>query len=178
MLNSQTTKKIIIHVSLSSCCVTIISVHVDVKWNWIYVLIMPNAWKTVVRDVVSLIKHQLEWYGAYRGHSIAWNNLVQLRWRLIQIHFDVIEWKHFFALLTLCGGIHWSPVNFSHKGQWRGALMFSLIFAWTNGWVNYRDVGDLRRHHANYDVTVMIYVAIEIVVFTLLHVMIYPNDYK
>ena len=25
------------------------------------------------------------------------------------------------------------PLNSPHKGQWRGALMFSLIFAWTNG---------------------------------------------
>ena len=37
-----------------------------------------------------------------------------------------------------------------HKGQWRGALMFSLI--WINGWVNNREAGDLRRH---YDVNVM-----------------------
>ena len=28
-------------------------------------------------------------------------------------------------------GIHRSPVNSPHKGQWRGALMFSLIYAWT-----------------------------------------------
>ena len=34
-------------------------------------------------------------------------------------------------------------------------LMFSLICAWTDGWANIRDAGDLRRHHAHYDVTVM-----------------------
>ena len=28
------------------------------------------------------------------------------------------------ALLALCEEIHWSPVNFPHKGQWRGALTF------------------------------------------------------
>ena len=33
--------------------------------------------------------------------------------------------------------------------------MFSLIWAWTNGWANHRDVSDLRHHHAHYDVTVM-----------------------
>ena len=49
-----------------------------------------------------------------------------------------------------------SPVNSPHKGQWRGALMFSFICAWTNGWANHRDVGDLRRNRAHYDVTVMI----------------------
>ena len=46
-------------------------------------------------------------------------------------------------------------VNSPHKGQWRGALMFSLIYAWTNGWAKYRDAGDLRRHCTHYDVTVI-----------------------
>ena len=32
---------------------------------------------------------------------------------------------------------------------------FSMICAWTNGWENNRDAGDLRRHHAQYDITVM-----------------------
>ena len=46
-----------------------------------------------------------------------------------------------------------SPVNSPHKGQGRGALMFSFI--WINGWLNNGDAGDLRRHSAHYDVTVM-----------------------
>ena len=33
--------------------------------------------------------------------------------------------------------------------------MFSLICTWTNGWVNNRSAGDLRRHRAHYDVTAM-----------------------
>ena len=41
-----------------------------------------------------------------------------------------------------------------HKGQWRRALIFSLICAWINGWVNNRAAGDLRRHRVHYDVTV------------------------
>ena len=53
-------------------------------------------------------------------------------------------------------GIHRSPVNSHHKGQWRGVLMFSFICAWTHGWVNNPDVGDLRRHRAHYDITVML----------------------
>ena len=52
-------------------------------------------------------------------------------------------------------GIHRSPVNSPHKGQWRGALMFSLICTRINGWVNNDEAGDLRRHRAHYDVTVM-----------------------
>ena len=42
-----------------------------------------------------------------------------------------------------------------HKGQWRGALMFSLICDWINGWVNHCEAGDLRRHRTYFDVTVM-----------------------
>ena len=42
-----------------------------------------------------------------------------------------------------------------HKGQWSGALKFSLIFAWTNGRANNQDAADLRRHRVHFDVTVM-----------------------
>ena len=70
-------------------------------------------------------------------------------------------WRHqmetFSALPVFCEGNPPSPMDFPHKGQWHGALMCSLICAWTNGWVNNRDVGDLRRHRVNYDVTVMRY---------------------
>ena len=52
-------------------------------------------------------------------------------------------------------GIHWSPVNFPHKGQWHRALRFSLICAWTKGWVNNQDAGAFRGRHTHYDITVM-----------------------
>ena len=48
------------------------------------------------------------------------------------------------------------PVNTPHhKDQWPRALMFSYICALTNSWANNGDPGDLRRHHAHYDVIVM-----------------------
>ena len=72
-------------------------------------------------------------------------------------HDDVIKWKHFPRYWPFVRGIHRSPVNSSHKGQWRGALMFSLICVWMNGWVNNREAGDLRRYRAHYDVIVMSY---------------------
>ena len=61
----------------------------------------------------------------------------------------------FSALLAICAGN--SPVSgeFPHKGQWRGALMFSFICVWINSWVNNRKAGDFRRYRAHYDVTVM-----------------------
>ena len=53
-------------------------------------------------------------------------------------HDDVIKWKHFPRYWPFVWGIHRWPVNSPHKGQWRGALIFSLIWAWTNtqtwGW--------------------------------------------
>ena len=70
-------------------------------------------------------------------------------------HDDVIKWKHFPRYWPFVREIHWSPVNSPHKGQWRGALMFSLICVWKNGLVNNREAGDLRRYRAHYDVTVM-----------------------
>ena len=72
------------------------------------------------------------------------------------LHDDVMKWKHFPRYWPFVRGIHRSPVNSPHKGQWRGALMFSLICVWINGWVNNREAGDLRRYRAHYDVTVMV----------------------
>ena len=70
-------------------------------------------------------------------------------------HDDVIKWKHFPRYWPFVRGIHRSPVNSPHKGQWRGALMFTLICARINDWVNNREAGDLRSHRAHYEVIVM-----------------------
>ena len=76
----------------------------------------------------------------------------------LEMRHELIWWRHqmetFSALLALCAG---SPVNSPHKGQWRGALMFSLICAWIIDWINNREAGDLRRHRVHYDVIIMIY---------------------
>ena len=72
-----------------------------------------------------------------------------------QNHDDVIKWKQFPRCWPFVRGIHRSPVKSPPKGQWRGALMFSLICAWINGWANNREAGDLRRNRAHYDVIVM-----------------------
>ena len=89
------------------------------------------------------------------------------RWVLVKLNFisdksvlvshdDVIKWKHFRRNWPCVWGIHRSPVNSPHKGQWRGALMFSFICAWISGCVNNREAGDLRRRRTHYDVTLMI----------------------
>ena len=71
-------------------------------------------------------------------------------------HDDVTKWKHFPRYWPFVRGIHQSPVNSPHKGQWCGALMFTLICARINSWVNNREAGDLRCHRAHYDFIVMI----------------------
>ena len=70
-------------------------------------------------------------------------------------HDDVIKWKHFPRYWPFVRGIHRSPVNSPHKGQWRGAVVFTLICVWVNGCVNNREAGDLRLYCAHYGVTVM-----------------------
>ena len=77
-------------------------------------------------------------------------------WRMhkhndIHTHDNVIKWKHFPRYWPFLR----SPMNSPHKDRWCGALIFSLICAWINGWVNNREAGDLRRHRVHYDVTVM-----------------------
>ena len=68
-------------------------------------------------------------------------------------------WRHqmetFSALLALCAGN--SPVTGEFPAQRPVTRSFGVFFdlRLTNGWVNNRNVGDLRHHFAHYDVTVM-----------------------
>ena len=86
---------------------------------------------------------KLLWICCMNSHSATNGNVTSLT-----SHDDVIKWKHFAR--------YWPFVYFPHKGQWRGALMFFFIFAWTNGWGNNRYDGDFRRHRAHCNVTVII----------------------
>ena len=63
--------------------------------------------------------------------------------------------RNIFRVTSLLCGNSPSTVNSPHKDQWCGVLMFSLICAWRNDWLNNREAGDLRRHHAHHDVIVM-----------------------
>ena len=77
------------------------------------------------------------------------------QWWKLWFHYDVIKWKHFPGHWSIVRGIHRSSVNSPHESQWCRALIFCLMCAWTNGWTNNRDAGDVRRHRVGYDVTVM-----------------------
>ena len=85
--------------------------------------------------------------------------------RCPEVHDDVTKWKNFPRYWPFARGIsndkemhlyREAVISSVHKGQWREALVFSLICDWINGWVNNREAGDLRRHRAHYEVTVML----------------------
>ena len=126
---------------------------------------IPCSWKAVCTMIVyhNGPKHdcvQVDAWPKLEQNRVDVNQLRSGVGLLVQIqpsirggpHDDVIKWKHFPRYWPFVRGIHRSPVNSPHKGQWRGALMFSLICAWINEWVNNREAGDLRRHRAHNDV--------------------------
>ena len=76
---------------------------------------------------------------------------------ILILYDDGIKWKHFPRYWPFVRGIHWSLVDSPHKGQWCRALMFSLICAWANSWINNGDTSDLRCHRVHYDVIVMMW---------------------
>ena len=81
--------------------------------------------------------------------------------------FGLAWWRHqmqtFSSLLALCEGN--SPVTGGFPSQRPVTSgfddFFTLICAWTNGWVDNRDASDLGRHRAHYDVIIMVWNAFE-----------------
>ena len=103
--------------------------------------------------VIQLIQYPWDCsFGLIKAHTSIYITIGQ---STLSLHDDVIKWKHFPRYWPFVRGIHRSPVNSPHKGQWRGALMYSLIWAWTDSWANDGDAGDLRRYRAHYHVIVM-----------------------
>ena len=72
-------------------------------------------------------------------------------------------WRHQMETFSALLALHRLPMISPHKGQWRGVLMLSLICAWIDGWVNNREAGDLGRHRAPYDVTVVFLICLFLV---------------
>ena len=90
----------------------------------------------------------------------------QPNWKSLQHLYTCVSYPtHHFAWWSngnifhvtspLCGeftGHRWiSLTKTSDAELW----CFTLIYAWTIGWINNRDVGDMRHHRAHYDVMVM-----------------------
>ena len=111
-------------------------------------LIYPSMARSFITDPVKHYTMKIIWWiircfflsnnDKYRHkHNVAriWEVYIQylLLHMHVIVHDDVIKWKHIPRYWPFMRGIHRSPVNSPHKGQWRGALMFSLISAWLNG---------------------------------------------
>ena len=133
-------------------------------------------------DYLSSISLRLMWYvllhtfcGAYKwqcmpgpNSRIRYELMIEILLKLFCPNFDFNQAVilHMTMMMSSNGNIfprywpfvreiHRPPVNSPPRGQWRGAFMFPLIFAWINGWENNREADDLSHHRAHYDVTVM-----------------------
>ena len=122
------------------------------KMNQIGVLPLPICVPNLraINPMPFGLSHSLHLYSEWLQHEVIISPFFGYG-RKITIHDDVIKGKHFPRNWPFVRGIHRSPVNSPHRGQWRVAL----ICAWINASVNNREAGDLRRHRFHYDVIVM-----------------------
>ena len=110
----------------------------------------------VIRDATGIYHHVL--FILSMGKPGMYNQLSKASIESFVPIYQMVQCRcHCHAIYYVVFFAPRSRVNSPHQGQWRGALMFHLIYAWINGWVNNRDTGDLRRHRAHDDVTVIIF---------------------
>ena len=118
-----------------------------ILWNSeeLYIPWCPNLYVSIMRTYISREEFWISFCSKVERTAISQTLLMMTssNWNILRVTGH------------LWGGIHRSPVNSPHKGQWLGALMFSLICTRRNGWVNNGAAGDLRCHRAHYDVIVM-----------------------
>ena len=106
---------------------------------FVYVSMKPSFGLCYINLIQISYRGFVKLFGFPLQRNMSFSKLIinQSRWTMY-CHDDVIKWKHFPRYWPFVRGIHRSPVNSPHKGQWRGALMLSLIRAWLNAWVNNR----------------------------------------
>ena len=87
-----------------------------------------NGCTTSILNISGYLKNEF-WFKFKYVHSPELH-IFSKDWHIaigIKIHDDVMKWKHFPHYWSFVRGIQRLPVNSPHKGQWRGALLFSLI---------------------------------------------------
>ena len=101
--------------------------------------------------------------GNIYNYTSNFNGQLDIPWedKIDYCHFRVVQmawWRHqmelFSALLALCAG-NATVTGESHTQRPVARCFDVFICVWTNGCAKIRDAGDLRRHRAHYDVTVM-----------------------
>ena len=71
------------------------------------------------------------WLPSGRGGGYVGASRPLPTWNNDRIHHDdVIKWKYFPRYWPFVRGNHRPSLDSPHKGQWRGALVFSLMCAW------------------------------------------------
>ena len=140
-------------------CFTLKWRHLSIRKSLVTLLFVQQL-RRATQGISNVYINDFLWEESISDQWIPFTN-GQSRYLMAPIHY-LIQcpwWRHqmekFSALLALCAGNSPVPVNSPHKGQWRGALMFILICARINDWVNNREAGDLRRLLDHYDVSVM-----------------------
>ena len=123
----------------------------EIYWNYHYTNQIVRDWWLSYLDMVNPLirKGFLYWKESYECFQ------EPVTYAAFADNDDVIKWKHFPRYWPLVRGIRRSLVDSPHNGQWHGVLMFSLIYAWTNGWASNRNTGDFTRHPAHCDIMVM-----------------------
>ena len=131
-------------------------IHVNKRGPW---GISSHCIDLVCQEYSVFSSRMIEWTHsseAFQEYFCLWRHMfLKCMWQMTFIPWWRHQMETFSALLALCAGNSPVPVNSPHKGQWRGALIVSLIDAWINDWVNNREAGDLRRQRGHYDVIVM-----------------------
>ena len=102
-------------------------------------------------------------YALYMYHIFSWNDVIGMciKTRLLRNALTSScwtwclawfpWWRHQMETFSVLQAIYAG----NSPGQWRAALLFSLICTGIKGWLNNGEAGDLRRHRAHYDVMVM-----------------------
>ena len=116
---------------------------------------IPAIYVSALLRLFSMRLGHKQWHGRTIANEVVLKDSDKMDHYLYG-HDDVIKWKHLPRHWPFVWGIHRSPVNSPHKGQWRRALRFPLICAWTNIWANNGNASELRRHRAHYDIAVMV----------------------
>ena len=112
-------------------------------YYYIIIFNLTVTWKCTTRECFSL--HSCYWHMSRHcgldltKHCDSW-------WRQME---KIRVTGPLFGEFT---GRRWIPLTKASDAQ---LWWFFFICAWINGWVNNREAGDLRRHRAHYDVTVM-----------------------
>ena len=131
---------------LSRSLLTCILILYRVIWYLSYIDILVYTWWIVILYIFMLNKFCLSpesWVLSPESWVQYWPTSISPYWKInseykvpqyfrvpqTTYHHDVIKWKHFLRYWPFVRGIHRSTMNSPHKGQWFGALIFSLICA-------------------------------------------------